>query len=217
MKKLVALAAFALVGVSACGGGAKESASAPEPPRVINLGDEPGRPPEFTKGANLSADIVSAVMGLQREVFWTSRISSPTLKEMDATLSYTSPDRYHMKSMDSEFIAIGKSSWLKDKDGWVRSEMDLGGAIQAARPKLNAASASRLEDVKLLRKESRGGRQVSVISYVDDVAFNMIWIDDETGRLLQTTAQIEFEGKTHERTTVFDYETPVRIEAPAVK
>lgn len=216
MRKLVAIAAFAVV-VSACGGGIKESTPASEPPRVINLADDSGKAPDFTSGANPSADIVSAIMGLQREAFWTSKISSPTLKEMDTTLLYAAPDRYHMKSVDSEIIAIGKLSWLKDGQGWVKSDIDFGGAIQGARPRLDAAAASRMKDVKLLRKEDRAGKAVSVYSYTDADIVNTIWIEDGTGRLLQTTAQIEFGGKTHDRTTVFDYETPVRIEAPKVK
>lgn len=217
MRNVATIAVLcSFLGVFGCGG-AKDGSKPAEEPRIITLSEEePGRTLMYTKGVDPGQDIVSAVMGLQKEGFWTSRITSPTLPDMETTLKYEAPDRYHMKSIDSEIIAVGGASWLRSGRTWTKSEIDFGGAIQAARPKLDAGSASRLKDVKLLRKDTGSGRSVAVYSYVDDVAFNVIWIDEETGRILKTTATVEYDGKAHERTTVFDYETPVKIEAPQV-
>lgn len=214
MRSFATVILCSALGAAACGG-AKEEPKPVGEPRVITLSeDAPGRSLEYTKGADPAHDIVSAVMGLQKELFWTSTITSPTLREMRTTLKYVAPDRYYMKSVDSEIISVGKESWLKNDKEWMKSGIDFGGAIQAARPKFDAGSASRLKEVKLLRRESEAGRPAFVYSYVDDIAYNIIWIDEENGRILKTVATIDYEGKTHERTTVFDYDTPVTIEAP---
>jgi hypothetical protein len=214
MRSLATIILCCALGTAACGGAKEEAEPAGEPRVIILSEDEPGRSLDYTKGADPAQDILSAVMGLQKELFWTSTITSPTMREMDTTLKYSAPDRYHMKSVDSEIVAVGKDSWVRDGGGWIRSDMDFAGAIKAARPKLDAGSASRLQDVKLLRREVESGRAVVVYSYVDDLASNTIWIDEETGRLVKTTATVDQGGKTHERTTAFDYVTPVNIEAP---
>lgn len=217
MKGLAMTLALSIAAAAACGRGSERTPEQQEPPRVIDLSADRGDGGGYTAGADPAKDIVASIMGLQKAPFWTSRISSPTMPSTETTMLFVAPDRYHMKSKDSEVIAVGRTSWVKEREGWIRTDIDFGGAISAARPKLGAGSASLLKDVRQVGREEVSGRMATVYSYVDNDAANMIWIEEGTGRLLKTVARIELDGKLHERVTVFDYATPVSIEPPPGK
>jgi hypothetical protein len=222
MKKVLILSAFALIAFG-CSRTQEVSNTANAP--ATNTAQtnaerqKPAAPPAkeetYTAGKDPRADLIAAAQKRQKLPFWSARVTVENMPQMNAEMYYVAPDRFQFKLPASEAIVIGNETFSNEEGVWVKEEEGAGENIREQITSGINEGAQNLKDVSIVGKEKINGQDANVYSYSAEGIMTKVWIATESG--LELKNQIEMDspetGKL-KRTTVYDYVTPVKIEAP---
>jgi hypothetical protein len=86
--------------------------------------------------------------------------------------------------------------------------------IKSQTQNATAEAVKTLKDVQIVGKEKLNGRDVTVYSHKNGDITTRVWIANDTGMQLKNEIEATIEGRTQKQTTVYDYDKPVKIEAP---
>lgn len=139
---------------------------------------------------------------------------------MHIEFAFIAPDRYHVKNLPAmETIIIGKDTYIKIGDKWTKSSMDLGKTIPDLRDSFTEEGLKSIVDVEYVGDDSVDGKAALVYRYKGNTVkeagpyTSKLWVSKDDG--LPLKIEVEYsEGMLDKMTTVYDYESEVKIEAP---
>lgn len=176
----------------------------------------PVKEESFTSGANPRADLISAAQKRQKMPFWSAKVTSETNLGINAEMEYVAPDRYHFKLANGEVIVIGNESFSNENGRWEKSEEGAGDDIRNQITTGIAEGAKNLKEVQIVGKEKVNGREATVYMHKSGEATTKVWLANDTGLELKNEVEANVGGTIQRQTTVYDYEKPVKIEAPKI-
>lgn len=219
MKRILVLTAFALIS-AACGTSNEIKNAAPvnAPPAnaPANTANEPLKEEVYTAGANPRADLISAAQKRQKLPFWSAKITSETNPAINAEMEYVAPDRYHFKLPSGEVIVIGNDSFSNEEGSWKKGDEGAGEYIKEQITTGMTEGAKNLKEVQIVGKEKVNGKDATVYLHKFGDVTTKVWVGTESGLELKNEVEANVGGKMQKQTTVYDYEKPVRIEAPKI-
>lgn len=218
MKKVLILTALALV-AAGCGRSDEAKNTAPvnaPPPANTQANVEPVKEEAFTSGANPRADLISATQKLQKVPFWSAVVTSASDLDLKIEMQYAAPDRYRVKKTEGEVIVIGKDTYSNETGKWEKIEDDIGAFIREQISSGIAEGVKTLKDVQIVGKEKFNGKETTIYSHKVGDAVIKVWIGSDSGLQLKNEIEANLDGELQRQTTVYDYETPVKIEAPKI-
>lgn len=171
----------------------------------------------YTSGANPRADLISATQKLQKLPFWSARITSVTMPETNAEMQFVAPDRYRIVKADGEVIVIGNSSYSKEQGKWTVLEDDIGEFIREQTRAGMEEGVRNLQNVEVVGKDKVGGKDATVYSHKFGDIMTKVWIGTESGLQLKNEVEANIGGTIQKQTTIYDYDKPVKIEAPKIE
>jgi hypothetical protein len=133
------------------------------------------------------------------------------------------PNRFHMKSADSEFIIIGDGTWMKiEGQGWMKFPMSMKKVIDAYTPEVMKASMDGTTNVRYLRDETVEGKDCKVFAYDFDVKVmgfrsrgsSTVFLDKDSGYPLRAETEGEAMGQRSKTIVTYDYDPNIRVAAP---
>ena len=224
MKKILILAAFAFITFGCSRSEEVKNTSAVNAPPAANAPEEvrePEAPPAkeevFTSGANPRADLISAAQKRQKLPFWSAKVVSGTNAVL-AEMKYAAPEQYYFKTLLGEAIVIGNTSYTNEDGKWVRDEDGAGESIKEQITKGINEGAYNLKEVQIVGKENFNGKQATVYAYSAGAVSAKIWLANDSGLELKNEIEAETApGVKQKQTMIYDYITPVKIEAPKVE
>lgn len=198
------------------------SANAPTNTAVVEKEPEFDANAPFTPSANPKDDLLNSTKRLQAHEFWSATLQSNLFPEMKTGLEYTKPDRYHIKNPNAEIIVIGKDGYGKSEGKWTKLEDDFGGLIDQMKKGFNAESMNAIKEVKKTGTEKIGGKDATIYEYAitgDRMPQNStkVWIANDSGLPLRTVVETAQTDATQRVTTDYNYDKPVKIEAPQIQ
>lgn len=174
----------------------------------------PVREEKFTSGADPRADLVSSAQRLQKLPFWTATVTVSEMPDEKAVMEYAAPDNYRIRKSDEEVIVVAGKAFTRNEGKWEVSDEDIAGEIRKQTQNGVNESIRNLKDVTLVGPEKLDGRDTVVYSHKVEGSTVRIWIEKESGLQRKNETELEVNGKTYRQTVIYDYETPVKIEAP---
>lgn len=164
-------------------------------------------------------------MFVSRNLAFSATISSTdkkgrvTRSEMRANW----PDKFHMKSEDSEFIIVGDSTWMKpDGQGWMKFPMSMKKMIDAYSPEVMKASLDGMSNVRVGADEVVNGVPCKVYSYDFDMKVmgirsqgsSTVYLNAATGFPVRVTSEGEAMGQRSKTEVDYTYDPSIRVAAP---
>ena len=222
MKKVLILAAFALLAFGCSRTEeVKNTAPANAPNANAPANTQPEAPPakdeSYTSGADPRADLISAAQKRQKLPFWSAKVMSGEDSKPVAEMKYAAPDRYHFKTLLGEAIVIGNTSYSNEDGKWEKDEDGEGESIREQITKGINEGAFNLKDVQITGKEKINGKDAAVYFYKAGNATTKVWLASDSGLELKNEIEAVNEaGIKQKQTMIYDYETPVKIEAPKI-
>ena len=184
MKKVLILAAFALISFG-CGNRSEvknTTVNAPAANSETNVQPEapPAKEEVYTSGADPRADLISAAQKRQKLPFWSAKVMDGT-GSVIAEMEYAAPDRYRFKTILGEAVVIGNTSYLNEKGKWEKDEEGAGEEIREQINKGINEGAFGLKDVQIVGKEKLNGKDTTVYFYKVGKAETKIWLASDSG------------------------------------
>lgn len=175
----------------------------------------------FTPSANPKDDLLNSTKRLQAHESWAATLQSNLFPEMKTELEYTKPDRYRIKNNVTEVIVIGKDGYGKQGGKWEKINEDFGAMIEQMKKSFNADSMKSIGEVKKTGTEKIGDKDATIYEYSitgDKVLQNTtkVWIAND-GLPLRTVVETQQPDATQRVTTNYNYDKPVKIEAPQIQ
>lgn len=133
------------------------------------------------------------------------------------------PNRFHMRSAESEFIIIGDSTWMKaEGQGWMKFPMSMKKIIDQYTPEVMKASMAGMTNVRHLRDETLNGKDCKVYAYDFDVKVmgfrskgsSTLWLDQTTGYPVRAESEGEAMGQRSTTVVDYTYDPNIRVAAP---
>lgn len=218
MKRILILTTLAFAAFG-CGKSdeIKNTANAPSALNApANTAPEPVKEETYTAGANPRADLISAAQKRQKLPFWSAKVTSETNPAVYAEMKYLAPDRYHFKLPDSELIVIGDDSYSMEEGKWKKGEEEAGENIKEQITTGITQGARGLKEVQIVGKEKVNGRDATVYLHKSGDVTTKVWLASDSGLELKNEIEVKSGGTMQKQTTVYDYEKPVKIEAPKI-
>jgi len=221
MKKILILAAFALLAFGCSRTEEVKNTAPAAPPSNAPANKAPEIPAikeeVYTSGADPRADLISAAQKRQKLPFWSAKVTVENLPQAGAEMEYIAPDRYRFKLATGEVVVIGSNSYSNEEGVWTKDDEGASEYIREQVTRGIAEGALGLKDVKIVGKEKLNGRETTVYQHQADGATTKVWIATDSGLEMKNEVVIVTEsGEKLKRTSVYDYETPVKIEAPKI-
>lgn len=133
------------------------------------------------------------------------------------------PDKFHMKSPESEFIIIGDSTWMKPEgQGWMKFPMSMKKVIDAYTPNTMKSSMDTMMNVRLVGAETVNGIACKVYAYDFDTKVmgvrskgtSTMWLNGSTGYPVRVVTEGEAMGQQSKTVVDYTYDSNIRIAAP---
>jgi hypothetical protein len=133
------------------------------------------------------------------------------------------PNRFHMKSADTEFIIIGDSTWMKPEgQGWMKFPMSMKKIIDQYTPEVMKASMDGMTNVRHVGDEDVDGVSCKVFSYDFDVKVmgfrskgtSTIYLSKDTGYPARVVTDGEALGERSKTVVDYSYDPNIRVGAP---
>ncbi|HEY8560183.1 MAG TPA: hypothetical protein VIL74_07390 [Pyrinomonadaceae bacterium] len=196
----------------------KNTATVNAPPAntATNAAPPPVKEEVYTAGANPRADLISATQKLQKVPFWSAVVTSASDLELKIEMEYAAPDRYRIKKAEGEVIVIGGDTYSNEGGKWEKIDSDIGALIKEQISTGIAEGVQSMKDVQIAGKEKFAGKDATVYAHKIGDAQIKVWIATDTGLQLKNEVELSAAGEVQKQTTVYDYEKPVKIEAPKI-
>jgi hypothetical protein len=220
MKRILILTALALAGFG-CSKADEVKNTAPVNAPAANRQAaeapiEPVKEEVFTSGANPRADLISATQKLQKLPFWSAVVTSATNLDLKIEMEYAAPDRYRIRKTEGEVIVIGSNTYSNEGGKWEKIDDDIGQFIREQITTGVAEGVKTLKEVQIVGKENFAGKEATVYSHKVGDAEIKVWIASDSGLQLKNEVELNMSGEIQKQTTVYNYEKPVKIEAPKI-
>ena len=169
-------------------------------------------------------DIIKASKKFSEQDAFQTVLDGKGKKDFHLEVEYIAPDRYHLKYPNgSEFLIIGKDTYLKANGNWKKSPANLNEAIPKMKEAFTEDAMKSLKDVEYVGEESVDGKSAFLYRYKgktekDANAYNSkIWIGKDDGLPMKIEVEYPAGGDLKEMTTTYKYDKNVKIEAPNMK
>ena len=133
------------------------------------------------------------------------------------------PNKFHMKSAESEFIIIGDSTWMKPEgQGWMKFPMSMKKIIDQYTPEVMKASMDAMSNVSSLGDEDVNGVACKVYSYDFDMKVmgirstgsSTVYLHKDTGYPVRVESDGEAMGQQSKTVVDYTYDPNIRVAAP---
>jgi len=160
-----------------------------------------------------------------RDLAFSAKITSTDKKGrvISSEMRTNWPNKFHMKSAESEFIIIGDGTWMKPQGGnWMKFPMSMSKMIDAYKPEMMKASMEGTRNVRMLGDETVNGHDCKVFAYDFDVKMmgirsagtSTIYLDKASGYPTRIETDGEAMGQRSKTVVDYDYDPGIRIVAP---
>ncbi|SRR5215204_2281426 len=225
MKKKIILAVL-LLSALACGKSSEvKNTTVKAPAANTETNAQPPAPPAkeevYTSGADPRADLISAAQKRQKLPFWSAKVAVENMPQLNAEMQYSAPDRYWFKQAEGEAIVIGKETYSNETGAWVKEDENASDIIREKITSGINEGAQGLKDVSIkiniVGKEKINGQETNIYSFTSGGMMTKVWIESKSGLELKNEIETDSEetGKL-KYTTIYDYVTLVKIEAPKI-
>ncbi len=133
------------------------------------------------------------------------------------------PNRFHMKSAETEFIIIGDSTWMRPEgQNWMKFPMNMSKIIDAYKPEAMKAANEATTNVRQLDDATINGHDCKVFAYDFDAKVmgirskgsSTVYLDKASGYPVRAETDGEAMGQ-HSKTVVdYTYDAGIRVIAP---
>lgn len=223
MKKILMTAALAFLAFG-CGRTeeVKNTPPAPAPAANAPANTAPEIPTvkeeTYTSGADPRADLISAAQKRLKLPFWSAKVTVENMPQANSEMKYVAPDRYQFKLPTGEMIVVGSDAFSNEEGKWEKVDEGASEFIKEQVKKGIAEGAMSLKGVQVIGKEQVSGKDATLYTYTADGTTTKVWLATDSGLELKNEVVFPMEsGIAVKRTTVYDYETPVKIEAPKIE
>ena len=224
MKKILIIMTLAL-SIAACSRSeeVRNTATTNAPPAANTAANtsEPVKEPEvFTAGENPRGDVVYSTKKQMATGVWSANVTSETTPELNMLMEHVAPNRYYVKQPAGEVIVIGGDSYVNQNGKWQKVGIDLSEQLSSQAKLVTEEALANIKDVQKVGTEQVNGKEAIVYSYKTDaedegaVTTTRVWIDKIKGLPLKINVEGTINGKAQKVSTVYDYDKPVKIEAP---
>lgn len=176
-------------------------------------------------------DARSELMGLWGKMFavrdlaFSATISTTDKKGrvMQSEMRANWPNRFHMKSADSEFIIIGDSTWMRPQgQNWMKFPMNMSKIIDAYKPEAMKAANEGTTNVRQLDDDTINGRDCKVFAYDFDAKMmgirskgsSTVYLDKASGYPVRVESDGEAMGQRSKTVIDYVYDPGIRVVAP---
>lgn len=141
-------------------------------------------------------------------------------RTVESRIAVQTPDRFHMKTDESEVIVIPGGSWMKQGGQWMRLPMDMSAMVRSSTLTALREASNLVKDVRQTGSGVVGGCEATNYSYrtegkvmgFDAAATVELSVCDDTGLPVQVVSE---DAKGKQRTTVtYDFRSEVDIRPP---
>ena len=142
---------------------------------------------------------------------------------MNSEMRANWPNKFHIKSPDSEFIMIDDGTWMRPAgQQWMKFPMSMSKIIDAYKPEMMKQSMNGTTNVHYLKDEAVNGHDCKVFSYDFDVKMagihsqgtSTIHLDKATGYPVRVESDGEAMGQRSKTVIDYTYDPAIRIVAP---
>jgi hypothetical protein len=225
MKKILIIAAFAALtfGCSRSDEVKNTTVAVNAPPsaNAPAANSEPVKVPEiFTAGEDPRGDVLFSTKKQMSAPAWSGTVTSETTPELNMLMEHAAPNRYYVKQPAGEVIVIGSDSYVNQKGKWQKVGIDLSEQLSSQMKLMTEEALAGVKDVQKVGTEQVDGKETIVYSYKTEgeepgeATTTKIWLDKANGLPLKINVEGMINGKPQKVSTVYDYDKPVRIEAP---
>ena len=224
MKKILMTAAIALLtfGCSRSEEVKNTATAVNAPPAAAN--SEPVKEPEsFTAGANPRGDVLYSTKKQMSAQVWSATVTSETTPELNMLMEHVAPDRYYVKQPAGEVIVIGSASYVNQSGKWQNAGIDLSEQLSSQVKLISEEALAKIKDVQKVGTEQVNGKEAIIYSYkteadedAGEATTTKVWIDKDKGLPVKINVEGTINGQVQKVSTVYNYEKPVRIEAPKI-
>jgi hypothetical protein len=132
------------------------------------------------------------------------------------------PNRFHMKSDQSEMIILPGGTWMNANGNWMKMPIDMQKMIAQFTPEMMKKSMDGTQNVRFVGLDTVGGKPVKVYEY--DFAMEVMGINSTgTSKIFLGVVdgyplRIETHGKAMGKTSItvadYEYDDSINIQAP---
>jgi hypothetical protein len=224
MKRILILTGLALIafGCSKTEEVKNTTVNAPAANTQANTDSEPVKDDVFTAGENPKSDVFYSTKKQMAAPVWSVTVTSETAMELNMLMEHVAPNRYYVKQPEGEVIVIGKESYVNQKGKWQKVEVDLSEMINSQAKMVTEDALQNIKDVQKVGTEQVNGKEAIVYSYksegekAGEGTTTKVWVDKNSGLPLKINVEGMINGKMQKVSSVYDYDKPVKIEAPKI-
>lgn len=190
------------------------------PPKDAPVNSNVGANVNSAESEKAKEDVVASTRKLKDLKFWTARTEIENMPALSGEIKYVAPDRYYFKQGPNEAIVIGDQTFTKEEGKWRKSDFDMSGLKKIQENALTEEDVKKIKNAQVIGNETVNGRKTtiyahSMINGTVEAATKM-WIDDETKLVIKTIVENRAGKQVQRVVTTYDFDTPVKIEAPRV-
>lgn len=143
-------------------------------------------------------------------------------KSLSSSMEVRWPDRFHMKTEQSEMVILPSGTWLNANGNWMKLPMDMKKVIAQFTPEVMEKSMKGTKNVEFIGLDQVNGKPVKVYTFDFDMELMGIHSSGSSKLFLSTVdgypLRMESHGKARgqESDTVveYEYDDSIRIQAP---
>lgn len=224
MKKVLILAAFALLTLSCSRSEEVKTTPPASAPPAANAPAANSAPVAevFTAGENPRGDVLYSTKKQMSAQVWSGTVTSETTPELNMLMQHVAPNRYYVKQPAGEVIVIGSDSYVNQKGKWQKVGIDLSEQLSSQVKLVTEEALAGIKDVQKVGTERLNGKETIIYSYQTEAedsgesTTTKVWVDKTNGLPLKINVEGTINGKAQKVSTVYDYDKPVKIEAPKI-
>ncbi len=178
-----------------------------------------------------NTDARAELIGLWAKMFDTRDLAfSATIattdkkgRVMNSEMRTNWPNKFHIKSQDSEFIIIGDDTWMRPSgQPWMKFPMSMSKIIDAYKPEMMKQSMEGTTNVRYLKDEAVNGIDTKVFSYDFDMKMagirskgtSTVYLNKGTGYPVRVETDGEAMGQRSKTVVDYTYDPGIKIVAP---
>jgi hypothetical protein len=226
MKRILILTAFALI-FAACSKPEEVKNTTVSVPAANTQANtpanvEPVKDDVFTAGANPKGDVFYSTKKQMSVPVWSATVTSETAAELNMLMEHVAPNRYYVKQPEGEVIVIGSDSYVNQTGKWQKVGIDLSEQLSSQARLVTEEALQSIKDVQKVGTEQINGKETIIYSYKTENAeaggetATKVWVDKNTGLPMKISVEGTVNGQKQKVSTVYNYEKPVKIEAPKI-
>ena len=220
MKRILILTALSLIAFGCSRSDEVKSTTRVNAP--ANTASEPVKEETFTAGENPKGDVFYSTKKQMSAPLWSLTVTSETSPEINMLMEHVAPNRYYFKQPAGEVIVIGSDSYVNRSGKWEKAGIDLSESIVSQSKLVTEEALQSIKDVQKIGTEQIKGKDAIIYSYKNEGnaagegSTTKVWVDKVSGLPLKIEVEGKINGKAQKISSVYDYEKPVKIEAPKI-